>query len=90
MGNNKKDTGLGASSKRYALRLAGQRPKERHSRRLSLQRSAPSDTHTPQRCFDWDDNPGRRSITRKLSSEEADRKAMDLARAEQEKPEVGN
>jgi hypothetical protein len=35
--------------------------------------------------FYWDDNPGRRSITRKLSCEEAERKAKDLARAEQEK-----
>jgi hypothetical protein len=40
--------------------------------------------------FYWDDNPGRRSITRKLSSEEAERKANELARTEQEKLESGN
>ena len=40
--------------------------------------------------FCWDDNSGRRSITRKLSSEEAERKAKDLARTEQEKLESGN
>jgi len=34
--------------------------------------------------FYFDDNPGRRSITRKLSGEEAERKAKDLARAEQD------
>ena len=33
----------------------------------------------------FDDNPGRRSITRALSSEEAERKAKELARAEQDK-----
>jgi hypothetical protein len=33
----------------------------------------------------WDDNPGRRSTTRKLSSEEAERQAKDLARTEQDK-----
>jgi len=35
--------------------------------------------------FYWDDNPGRRSITLALSGEEAERKAKDLARAEQDK-----
>jgi hypothetical protein len=35
--------------------------------------------------FYWDDNPGRRSITQALSSEEAERKAKDLARTEQKK-----
>ena len=35
--------------------------------------------------FYFDDNPGRRSITMSLSSEEAERKAKDLARGEQEK-----
>jgi len=35
--------------------------------------------------FYWDDNPGRRSTTRKLSSEEAERQAKELARAEQDK-----
>jgi hypothetical protein len=40
--------------------------------------------------FYWDDNPGRRSITRKLSSEEAERKAKDLARTEQEKLKAAN
>ena len=35
--------------------------------------------------FYWDDNPGRRSITLELSSEEAERKAKDLARTEQDK-----
>jgi hypothetical protein len=30
--------------------------------------------------FYWDDNPGRRSITMALSSEEAERKAKDLRR----------
>ena len=35
--------------------------------------------------FYWDNNPGRRSITQKLSSEEAERKAKELARAEQDK-----
>jgi hypothetical protein len=33
----------------------------------------------------WDDNPGRRSITLRLSSEEAERKAKELARTEQDK-----
>ena len=32
--------------------------------------------------FYWDDNPGRRSITRKLSSEEAEREAQDAGSAE--------
>ena len=40
--------------------------------------------------FYWDDNPGRRSITMALSSEEAERKAKDLARTEQEKLESCN
>jgi hypothetical protein len=35
--------------------------------------------------FYWDDNPGRASITHAMSSEEAERKAKELARAEQEK-----
>ena len=35
--------------------------------------------------FHLDDNPGRRSITRKLSSEEAVRKTKELARTEQDK-----
>ena len=35
--------------------------------------------------FYWDDNPGRRSITRALSSEEAELLAQELARAEQDK-----
>lgn len=33
----------------------------------------------------WDDNPGRRSTTGALSSEQAERKAKELARAEQDK-----
>jgi len=33
----------------------------------------------------WDDNPGRRSITLSLSSEQAEQLAKDLARAEQDK-----
>ena len=33
----------------------------------------------------WDDNPRRRSITLSLSSEEAERLAKDLARAEQDR-----
>jgi hypothetical protein len=36
------------------------------------------------------DNPGRRSITRKLSSEEAEWQAKDLARTEQDKLEAAN
>jgi hypothetical protein len=40
--------------------------------------------------FYWDDNPGRRSITLALSSEEAELQAKDLARAEQEKLKSGN
>ena len=36
--------------------------------------------------FYWDDNPGRRSITLRLSSEEAERKAKELARTERDKP----
>jgi hypothetical protein len=35
--------------------------------------------------FYWDDNVGRRAITNKLSSEEAERKAKDLARTERDK-----
>jgi hypothetical protein len=35
--------------------------------------------------FYWDDNPGRRSITRSLSQSEAERAAKELARAEQDK-----
>jgi hypothetical protein len=35
--------------------------------------------------FYYDDNPGRRSITRSLSSEDAERKAKELARDEQDK-----
>jgi len=38
--------------------------------------------------FYWDDNPGRRSITMKLSSEEAERQAKDLARTEQDKLDI--
>jgi hypothetical protein len=33
----------------------------------------------------WDDNPGRRSITLSLSSEEAEQIAKELARTEQDK-----
>ena len=36
------------------------------------------------------DNPGRRSITMALSSEEAERRAKDLARTEQYKIEAAN
>jgi hypothetical protein len=39
----------------------------------------------PSVYFYWDDNPGRRSITLSLSSEEAERQAKELARLEQEK-----
>ncbi len=39
----------------------------------------------PSVYFYWDDNPGRRSTTNALSSEQAERKAKELARAEQEK-----
>ena len=39
----------------------------------------------PSIYFYWDDNPGRRSITHALSSEEAERQAKDLARIEQDK-----
>ena len=39
----------------------------------------------PSVYFYWDDNPVRRSITLALSSEEAERKAKDLARTEQDK-----
>lgn len=35
--------------------------------------------------FYWDDNPGRASITQAMTSKEADRRAKELARAEQEK-----
>jgi hypothetical protein len=41
-------------------------------------------------CLYWDANPGRRSITRNLSSEEAERKAKDLARTEQDKLKGAN
>jgi hypothetical protein len=40
--------------------------------------------------FYWDDNPGRRSITMALSSEEAQRKAKELVRSEQDKLEAAN
>jgi hypothetical protein len=39
----------------------------------------------PSFHFYWDDNPGRRSITFSMSSEEAERRAKELARAEQDK-----
>lgn len=39
----------------------------------------------PSVCFYFDDNPGRRSITLALGSEEAERKARELARAEPDK-----
>jgi len=39
----------------------------------------------PSAYVDWDDNPGRRSITLSLSSEEAEWLAKDLARAEGDK-----
>jgi hypothetical protein len=35
--------------------------------------------------FYWDDSPGRRSITQKLSQEDAKRVAQELARTEQDK-----
>jgi hypothetical protein len=38
----------------------------------------------------WDDNPGRRSITLSLSSEEAERLAKDLALSEQDKLDAAN
>jgi hypothetical protein len=44
----------------------------------------------PSIYFYWDDNPGRRSITQRLSSEEAERRAKALARIEQEKQEREN
>jgi hypothetical protein len=37
-----------------------------------------------------DDNPGRRAVTLRLSSEEAERKAKDPARAEQDKLKASN
>jgi hypothetical protein len=39
----------------------------------------------PSVYFYWDDNPGRRSITRQMSSEEAEQKAKALAGTEQDK-----
>jgi len=39
----------------------------------------------PSVYFYWDDNPGRRSITQRMSNKEALLKAKDLARAEQDK-----
>jgi hypothetical protein len=42
----------------------------------------------PSVYFYWDDNPGRRSITHALSSEEAERQAM--AQAEQDKLKAAN
>ena len=38
----------------------------------------------PSVYFYWDDNPGRRSITLALSSEEAEFQAKNLARTEQD------
>jgi hypothetical protein len=38
----------------------------------------------------WDDNPGRRSITLSLSSEEAEQIAKELARTEQDKLKAAN
>lgn len=35
--------------------------------------------------FYWDDNPGRASITHAMNSKEAERKAKELARTEQDK-----
>ena len=35
--------------------------------------------------FYWDDNPGRASITRAMTSAEAGRQAQELARIEQDK-----
>ena len=39
----------------------------------------------PSVYFYWEDHPGGRSIKRAISSEEAKRKAKELARAEQHK-----
>jgi hypothetical protein len=39
----------------------------------------------PSVYFYWDDNPGRRSITQSLSSQEAELLAQELARIEQDK-----
>ena len=39
----------------------------------------------PEPLIYLDDNPGRRAVTLRLSSEEAERKVKDLARAEQDK-----
>ena len=39
----------------------------------------------PSVFFYFDDNPGRASITRAMTSEEAGRQAQELARLEQEK-----
>jgi hypothetical protein len=39
----------------------------------------------PSVFFYWDDNPGRASITRAMTSDEAARKAQELARLEQDK-----
>jgi len=36
----------------------------------------------------WDDNPGRRSICLSMSSEDAEGKAMELARVEQDRLEA--
>jgi|tagenome__1003787_1003787.scaffolds.fasta_scaffold11343357_1 hypothetical protein len=41
----------------------------------------------PSVFFYFDDNPGRASITQRMSSEEAGRQAQELARLEQEKLE---
>ena len=40
--------------------------------------------------FYFDDNVGRASITRRMSSEDAERKAKDLARLEQDKLKAAN
>jgi len=44
----------------------------------------------PSVYFYWDDNPGRASITHRMNSEEAERKATALAKIEQEKLEREN
>jgi hypothetical protein len=57
----------------------------KHTAAPAIPDSGSFEVRFPDGLFYWDDNPGRRSITQRLSSEEAEHKAKEPAQIEQNK-----